>query len=169
MPSDPSSSAEETGSSRGLQTPSTVLLLFRARTRLCALPAQRLVETMRPLPAAPFPGAPAFVLGVARIRGAAVPVVDLGALLGCAEPPEPTRFLSLKLEGRRVALAVEAVLGLRQLAPEVLSQLPPLLARAGHEAVAAIGTLDAELLLSLEAARIVPDRLWALLDAGGSP
>jgi purine-binding chemotaxis protein CheW len=142
------------------------LLLFRARTRLCALPIERLVETLRPLPVAPFPGVPAFVLGLARIRGAAVPVVDLGALLGSPEPPQATRFLSLRLDDRRVALAVESVLGLRQLAPEALSELPPLLANADQAAVGAIGTLDAELLLSLETARIVPDTLWPLLDAG---
>jgi purine-binding chemotaxis protein CheW len=146
-----------------------IWLLFRARTRLCALPIERLVETMRPLPATPFPGAPAFVLGVARIRGAAVPVVDLGALLGCPEPSQATRFLTLRLGDRRVALAVERVHGLRQLAPEVLSALSPLLANAEHDAVARIGTLDDELLLSLETTRIVPDSLWPVLDARGSP
>ena len=92
---------------------------------------------MRPLPAAPFPGAPPFVVGVARIRGAAVPVVDVGALLGSPEPSQATRFLSLRLDGRRVALAVESVLGLRQLTPEAQSELPPLLAQAGQEVVSA--------------------------------
>ena len=147
----------------------SLFLLFRARTRLCAVPVERLVETMRPLPATPFPGAPAFVLGLARIRGAAVPVIDLGALLGSADPSQAARFLSLRLGGNRVAVAVEAVLGLRQFEPDELSELPPLLATANQEAVAAIGTLDAELLLFLETTRIVPDGLWALLDAGGPP
>jgi purine-binding chemotaxis protein CheW len=124
---------------------------------------------MRPLPAAPFPGAPPFVLGIARIRGAAVPVVDLGALLGSLEPSQATRFLTLRVDDRRVALAVECVLGIRQLPPEMLSELPPLLANADQEAVTAIGTLDAELLLSLETTRIVPDSLWPLLDAESSP
>jgi purine-binding chemotaxis protein CheW len=148
----------------------SVVLLVRARTRLCALPIERLVETMRPLPTTPFAGAPSFVLGVARIRGAAVPVVDLGALLGSREPSQATRYLALRLDGsRRVALAVEAVVGLRSLAPAQLAELPPLLANADREAVAAIGTLDAELLLSLETTRIVPDRLWPVQDVGGAP
>ena len=123
---------------------------------------------MRPLPTVPFPGAPAFVLGVARIRGAAVPVVDLGALLGSPEPSQATRFLTLRLDDRRVALAVEDVLGVRQLASALFSDLPPLLASADQEAVVAIGTLDSELLLLLEATRVLPDRLWPLLDAGGA-
>jgi purine-binding chemotaxis protein CheW len=146
----------------------SLLLLFRARARLCGVPVERLVETMRPLPAEPFVGAPSFVIGVARIRGAAVPVIDIGALLGSREPRAPTRFLTLRLDDRRVALSVESVVGVRDLALEVWSDLPPLLAQADQPAVAAIGTLDAELLLSLETTRIVPDHLWSLLDPGGS-
>jgi purine-binding chemotaxis protein CheW len=123
---------------------------------------------MRPLSTAAFPGAPPFVLGVARIRGVAVPVVDLGALLGSSEPPKATRFITLRLNERRVAVAVEDVLGLRQLTPEVRSEVPPLLAHADPAAVAALGMLDAELLLSLESTRVVPDSLWPLLDARAS-
>jgi purine-binding chemotaxis protein CheW len=84
-------------------------LLCRARELLCALPLECLVETMRPLPVTADPLAPPFVLGVARVRGTQMPVVDLGALLGARLPPQPARFLSLRLEGRGVILAVEGV------------------------------------------------------------
>lgn len=164
------SARKGTGALSGLETPVSVVLLVRARTRLCALPIERLVETMRPLPTTPFAGAPSFVLGVARIRGTAVPVVDLGALLGSQEASQATRYLALRLDGaRRVALAVEAVVGLRSLTPEQLAELPPLLANADRDSVAAIGTLDAELLLSLETTRIIPDGLWPVHDVEGSP
>jgi purine-binding chemotaxis protein CheW len=143
-------------------------LVFRARTRLCALPVERLVESMRPLPMTPFPGAPAAVLGVARIRGAATPVVDVGALLGCTEPSNPSRFLTLRLKDRSVALAVEGVMGLRELSGEEHSELPPLLAGGDREAVAAIGARDGELLITLAMARLVPDTLWSLLEGKDS-
>ena len=39
-------------------------------------------EVLNPLPLIPVPGAPAFVLGVARWRGAPVPVIDLGVRMG---------------------------------------------------------------------------------------
>jgi purine-binding chemotaxis protein CheW len=148
--------------------PRTLMLLFRARGLLCALPIEQLVETMRPLPVDPFPAGPSFVLGIARIRGNPVPVVDLGALLGSPEPPHPTRFLTLRLERRTVALAVEEVAGVRGLAVETLSGLPPLLAQADRQVVAAVGTLDAELLLSLESTRIVPAGVWTAFDHGRS-
>lgn len=148
--------------------PAGLALLCRARGRLCALPLDTLVETMRPLPVTPVAGAPAFVRGVSFIRGAPVPVVDVGALLGAPEPPDATRFVSLRVGDRRVALALEEVLGFRKLASESLSALPPLLRGASEEAVSAVAVLDAELLLVLEAARLVPESLWSALDGGGS-
>jgi purine-binding chemotaxis protein CheW len=123
---------------------------------------------MRPLAVAPLPGAPAFVRGLSVIRGRPVPVVDLGALLSSSEPSKPTRFVTLRLDGRCVALAVEAVLSIQEL-PGTLSSLPPLLAEASAEAVSAVGMLDAELILVLEAARLVPDAVWKGLDADGGP
>jgi purine-binding chemotaxis protein CheW len=123
---------------------------------------------MRPLPVTPLAGAPAFVQGLSVIRGTPVPVVDLGALLSGSDPAKPTRFVTLRLDGRCVALAVEGVLGIREL-PGTLSSLPPLLADASAEAVSALGILDAELVLVLEAARLVPDSVGKERDAEGSP
>lgn len=147
--------------------PEGLALLCLARQRLCALPLDALVETMRPLPVTPLAGAPAFVCGVARIRGAPVPVVDVGALLGAPEPPQATRFVTLRVGERRVALALEAVLGFRELASESLTALPPLLRHVSEDVVSALTTLDAELLLVLEATRLVPQSLWATLENAG--
>ncbi len=142
-------------------------MLCRSRTRLCALPLGYVIETMRPLGLTRLAGAPPFVSGLSMIRGAPVPVIDLGALLFGSEPPSPTRFVTLRLEERRVALALEAVLGIREL-PGTLSLLPPLLADASAEAVAAVGRLDAELLVVLEAARLVPESVWQGMDLVGA-
>lgn len=142
-------------------------LFCRVRARLCAMPLQHVVETMRPLPVEPLAGMPAFVMGLAVVRGQPLPVVDAGALLGDLEDPQHTRFVTLVTGRRNIALAVEAVLGVRELPPD-LQGLPPLLREASAEVVSAIGTLDAELLLLLESARIVPDSVWQAVDRGGS-
>jgi purine-binding chemotaxis protein CheW len=142
-----------------------VLALFcRARSRLCALPLSGVVETMRPLPVKPVVNAPRFVAGLSLIRGHPVPVVDLGALLAGGEPDSPTRFVSLRVDSRRVALAVEEVCGIRDL-PDTLGSLPGLLAHASAELISAVGSLDAELLFLLETARLVPESVWRRLDA----
>jgi purine-binding chemotaxis protein CheW len=60
---------------------------------------------------------------------------------------------------KRVALAVDAVLGIRELAPSVSQALPPLLRDAVGGAVATIGALDSELSFVLDTARLLPDEL----------
>lgn len=141
-------------------------LFCRARARLCALPLKDVVETMRPLPVTGVPGAPPFVRGVSVIRGAPVPVVDVGGLLGDPRSDGATRFVVLRLGERRAALAVEEVLGLRELTSRQLGELPPLLKDAG-EVVSRVAALDAELLLVLATARLVSDSVWQAAEARG--
>jgi purine-binding chemotaxis protein CheW len=141
-------------------------LVCRVRSHLCALPLERVAEIMRPLPVTSLAGAPEFVLGMSVIRGTAVPVVDAGLLLGSDEPPEATRFVTLNIEKRQVALAVEQIVGIRGLAGISLQDLPPLLREAKAELVAAIGMLDSEFLLVLQTARAVPESVWEALQGG---
>lgn len=142
------------------ERPAGPSLVFRTKVLLCALPLASVEEIMRPLPVKALEGVPPFVTGVSVIRGAAVPVVDAGLLLG-REESTPTRLISLKVADRRAALAVDEVLGIRALPAESMQDLPSLLQEAGGDVVEAIGTFDAELLLVLRGARIVPDSVWA--------
>jgi purine-binding chemotaxis protein CheW len=135
-------------------------LLCRVGRRLCGLPLGHVVETMRPLPIEPLADAPPFVLGLSLIRGAPVPVADIGVLFGEPEP-RPQRMVTLDAGGRLVALVAEAVLGVRAIDAATSSDLPPLLQAAASSLVTAVGTLDAELLLFLHTARIVPETLLA--------
>lgn len=140
-------------------------LLMRTRSLTCAVPLPHVVETLRPLPLEPLASPPPFVLGLSVIRGAPVPVVDLGRLLGAAGAPLPVRFVVLRVAGRRVALAVEGVLGVRELDPARLQDLPPLLSGAEAGAVEAVAAHDAHLLVVLRAARTVPDDLRPMPEA----
>jgi purine-binding chemotaxis protein CheW len=142
-------------------------LVCRVGLRLCALPLDNVIENLRPLPIMPLADAPRFVLGLSIIRGAPVPVVDIGSLFG-ERATAPQRMVTLRADRRLVALVVDSVLGVRSLGPDSSNELPPLLQDAGAELVSAIGTLDAELLLFLRAARIVPDALFESLAAESS-
>jgi purine-binding chemotaxis protein CheW len=133
-------------------------LVCRARARRCALPLEHVVEVMRPLPVQPVASSPDFVLGLAVIRGAPLPVVDLGSLWGGGRAAPAGRFVTMRAGHGRVALAVESVEGVIDL-PEGLRGLPRLLGDAAGELVRALGVRDAELLLVLEAARLVPTEL----------
>jgi len=139
------------------------LLLSQVGSRLCGVPLEHIDEIMRPLAIVPLAGAPSFVLGAAVIRGRPVPVLDAQSLLGLPRSP-PSRFITLKAGQRTVALAVSAILGVRSVAPEALGDLPPLL-QPGGELLAAIGSLDDQLLLVLRTSFLVPDSLWAALES----
>lgn len=138
----------------GVTVPASVLIV-RSGEEWCAFDASRVIETFRPLPVQAVTGAPPFVLGLARIRGSAVPVVDLAQVMEQGEDLPPSRFVSLRVEGRCVAVAVQEVLGVRALGSESWERLPPLL-NQNHGAARAIGKLDAAFFLVLESARLMP-------------
>ncbi|MGH9372610.1 MAG: chemotaxis protein CheW [Vicinamibacterales bacterium] len=141
-------------------------LLVRAGAQLCALPLEQVNETMRPQPVRPVSGAPHFVRGVAVLRGLPVPVIDAASMIGQTESTSRgSRFVALKTADRRVALAVDEVIGVRRIDEGALSDLPRLLAAASEQVVSAIGTLDAELLMVLESGKLVPETVWAAIEA----
>lgn len=142
----------------------TPSLLFRAEGRLCAFPIEHVVETMRPLEITPMPEAPSYVLGVSIVRGVALPVVDASRLFGDRRVP-PSRFVTVRVHDRMIVLAVEQVLGVRVLEAESTRCLPPLLGDVDASVIASVGSLDAELLLMLRSARLVPAEIWRALDA----
>lgn len=138
-------------------------LIVRAGTRRCAIALADVSETMRPQPITALPGVPPSVLGSAVVRGGVVPVVHAGVLLG-EGPTPPTRFVTIKVERRAVALAVDDVIGLRHTTSAVEAEMPPLLAGAEAHAVSALGVADHELLLVLDGIRLVPQDVWAALE-----
>lgn len=150
--------------SRALETSPVLVVMVGALA--CALPLHHVAETLRPLPIKPVAGTPSFVRGVSVIRGTPTPVVDLKALLENGEnSPSYGRFVTLKLDGRRVAIGVDSVVGLRNLDLAQLGDLPPLLRDVSADLIESFSARDEELLLVLHAARIVPDDVWTTLAA----
>ena len=140
-------------------------LLFRAGRRLCAVPLDFVAETMRGLPIQRAKSAD-FILGVSNIHGVAVPVVDAGGLFG--EPGAGVRrLITIEVGARLVALAVDDVIGVTAIAEDALAALPPLLGEADENAVGAIGMLDGEFVVRLNAGLLVPDKFWQSLDLAG--
>jgi len=154
-------------------TTSAACLVCGAGDFLCALPVAHVVEIMRPLPIRHLDDVPPFVLGVALVRGAPAPVVDVARLLGSTTPAaagaeRPSRvgrFVTVAAHGhgRPVSLAVEDVRGIRALGATELGALPPHLGAVDVRGARAIGAIDGELSLILEATRLVPDTVWAQL------
>jgi purine-binding chemotaxis protein CheW len=141
------------------------LLVCRVGAKLCGLPLSAVIETCRPLPTEPLSGTPPFVLGLALLRARPTLVLDAHRLLDSGSGTPPTRYVSLRVgdTARRVALAVDAVVGVRDVAESELEPLPDLLSNDG-DARSTLGSLDQRLLVVLESARLVPDTLWQQLE-----
>lgn len=139
------------------------VLLIKASSFRCAVAASDVVEVMRPMPLNALAGVPAFVRGVSVIRGESIPVIDLGIIMGGAGDVPATRLVVLHVGERKVALAVEAILGVVHADQALMERVPPLLRDACAEIIESIGVLDQELYLALQSARIVPDELWPAL------
>ena len=108
------------------------------------------------LPVEPLADAPAFMQGLAVIRGAPVAVVDLGRLLGQAKTA-PARIVTARVGGRILGLSVTNVLGVRRADEVGPHAAVPLLREAAREAVSTIGALDSEALLFLDGLRVVAE------------
>jgi purine-binding chemotaxis protein CheW len=143
----------------------TTVLVTKVGDWLCAIPIAEVAETMRPLSTAPVPGMPLFLTGLAIIRGSPVPVVDLNGLLSLNDKRLIGRYVLIAVEKRKIALAVESVLGLRRLDDSVMHGLPPLMKEPGEQLVADIGVKDERLFLVLRAVRLIPDDIWQTLDS----
>jgi purine-binding chemotaxis protein CheW len=76
-----------------------------------AVAIQRVREIANPLTLVALPKAPLAVSGVADYRGEVVPVIDLRVRFGLqsAAPTRRTKWIVVEIEGRFVALVVDAV------------------------------------------------------------
>ena len=142
-------------------------VLCRAGSHLCAIPLAQVIEVMRRLPIEMVAGAPSFMRGLCVMRGNVVPVIDAGLLLG-ETATGAERLLAIRTGSRTVALAVDLVIGIHTFTDDVRGAMPPLMRDAASEAIAAIGTLDAELLFFLRTTLSVPEELLAGLTAAGA-
>lgn len=118
------------------------------------MPLAHILEVMRPLPLETLADAPAFLRGLSVIRGAPVPVIDLGQLLGQAKTPS-ARLVTVRVGGRILGLAVAEVLGVRRADAVGPHSAVPFLREAAQEVVSTIGALDSEALLFLEELRVL--------------
>ena len=97
---------------------------------LCAIPLEHVIEILRVLPIEAVSGAPRYVRGLCIIRGAAVPVIDTGLLIG-DQATKSERLVTIRTGSRTIALVAETVLGIRVIGTETFNALPPLLRDAG--------------------------------------
>ncbi|WP_439641897.1 chemotaxis protein CheW [Nevskia sp.] len=95
-------------------------LAFRLRDQRLLVPGDEIREVTGRPRLTRVPGARDWLLGVANVRGSALPVTDLGALLdgGPAGEAREQRLLVLQQDGPPAAFLVDDVIGYRRFVPE---------------------------------------------------
>ena len=93
-----------------------------------------------------------FVRGVINLRGAIVPIVDLGLMFGFPEPIglRKASAIVLNVDQRLVGLVVSSVSDVIALSDDEIAPAPELGTRAVAAAIAGIGTRDGASLLLLD-------------------
>ena len=105
---------------------STELIAFRIKDQEFCVDIMSVREIRGWTPATPLPQSPAFVRGVINLRGAVLPIVDLGARLGMS-PTEPTVrhvIIVTRIADKLVGLLVDAVCDILTVAKSALQPTP---------------------------------------------
>jgi len=97
------------------QAPGALTCLIELASRTFAVEIEQAREARVFADYTPVPLAPAHLVGMTNLRGAIIPIVDLGVLLGLPARSGTIDALVVEANGVRVALAVDRVLGVEAL------------------------------------------------------
>jgi purine-binding chemotaxis protein CheW len=140
-------------------------LVFRVDNHLAAIGLEHVSEVLRPLPVEPLAGVPPYVQGICVLRGRPVPVVDVARLLGLDHEGRSGRFVGVRTGTQTAALAVDTVVGIRDVPLDLLHDLSSV---TNSATCAAVGTVGVEPLLLLSTARVIPESVWEALEGAAA-
>jgi purine-binding chemotaxis protein CheW len=132
------------------------LVAFRVGPQEFALDILQVERILRYERPAPLPQAPAFLEGVVRYEGGAVPVVDLRKRLELADPVrEETRLVVLLLEDQRIAVVVDEVLEVMRVDSATITAPPPVVRGLAAPYIAGIITRGERTIVLLQVLRLL--------------
>ena len=110
-------------------------------------------------PATPLPRAPGYMKGVINLRGAVLPIIDLGSRFGLttSEPTARHVIMVAHVGGRMVGLLVDAVSDIIQLTDEAMQPTPDIASDHVKSFVKGIFAIDGRMISLIELDHIVPE------------
>ena len=134
------------------------LISFRAAGQEFCIEVMSVREVRGWTPATPLPNAPAYVCGVVNLRGAVLPVVDLGARLGL-EPAAPTGrhvIIVAWIGEQLVGLLVDAVCDIVSAEDGMIQPTPGVACEAVRGLVRGVMALEGRMVTVLELENLLP-------------
>lgn len=110
-------------------------------------------------PATPLPRSPGYMKGVINLRGAVLPIVDLGARFGLqtSDPTARHVIMVAHIGGRTVGLLVDAVSDIIQLTEGSVQPTPDVASDEVRTFVKGIFALDGRMISLIELDMILPE------------
>lgn len=110
-------------------------------------------------PATPLPRAPAYMKGVINLRGAVLPIIDLGARLGLgvSDPTARHVIMVAHVGDRTVGLLVDAVSDIIELTDDAVQATPDVASDQVRTFVKGIFAVDGRMISLLELAWLLPE------------
>jgi purine-binding chemotaxis protein CheW len=111
-------------------------------------------------PATALPQAPAFVRGVINLRGAVLPIVDLGARLGlsAADPTARHVIIVAQVENQIVGLLVDAVSDILTVTDDMIQPTPDVASEMVRTFVRGLLAIEGRMVSFISLDRVLPDR-----------
>jgi purine-binding chemotaxis protein CheW len=130
-----------------LQTKTDQIVVFSLNDQLYALPLQKVIRVIHAVEIRHLPKAPEIITGIINVKGQIIPVADIRKRFGleAREIDLDDRLIIADTGKRHVAILVDTVTGIRDMAPGQLAIAKELLPFAEH--LRGVAKIDDELIL----------------------
>lgn len=137
----------------------TSYVLFEVAGATYAVPSADVLQLEMVGAVTPVPNAPAWVDGVASIRGQVLPVLNVRARFGFPRAPYDarSRLVVIRTEGRMLALAVDRAREFASIPPEAVQPPPADVAGLTGRYLRGLAHVGERLILVLEIAELLDD------------
>ncbi len=110
--------------------------------------------------ATPLPRSPAYIKGVINLRGAVLPIVDLGARLGLTtgEPSARHVIMVVNQGGRTIGLLVEAVSDIIDVTEDMVQPTPDVACDTVKQFVKGLFAIDGRMISLITLERVLPEQ-----------
>jgi purine-binding chemotaxis protein CheW len=134
------------------------LIAFRIKDQEFCVDIMSVREIRGWTPATPLPQSPSFVRGVINLRGAVLPIVDLGARLGLSSTEPTVRHVIIvtRIADKLVGLLVDAVLDILTIAKSALQPTPDVACDLARTFVKGLLAVEGRMISLISLDRVLP-------------
>ena len=139
--------------------PGRELISFRIGAQEFCVDIMEVREIRGWTPATALPQAPAFVRGVINLRGAVLPIVDLGARLGlgAADPTARHVIIVAQVQNQVVGLLVDAVSDILTVTDDMIQPTPDVASEMVRNFVRGLLAIEGRMVSFISLDRVLPD------------